>query len=241
MNALTVQGLSVHYGRTCALQDVSFEVAPGELVGVIGPNGAGKSSMFGAICGQLRHQGTVALGDRHCHHHRERMGIGFIPQRSRIDLDFPISVGQLVAMGRRRFTGPIARLRARDRLAVNEALDTVHLGDLIDRPIGTLSGGQLQRAFVARALAQEADVLLLDEALSGVDAPSTEELFDVFTTLTTKGCSLLVATHDLALARRRFPRCLAINGRLVADGPPEAALSTEAVDATFGSARLVVV
>ena len=135
-----------------------------------------------------------------------------------LDLDFPITVGQLVLSRRRRFLGLGRRPGSADRAAADEALAPSVSTASAPRALTTLSGGQAQRALLARALAQEADLVLLDEALSGVDQPRTEALLDLFARLRDEGTTLLVATHDLALARRRFDRCLAVNGRLVADG-----------------------
>ena len=233
---LSVDGLGVAYGDVVALRDVTFDVGAGELIAVIGPNGAGKSSMFRAIVGLVPHAGAVALSGAHCHHQRDRMCAAYIPQRSDLDMGFPITVGDLVLSGRRRFVPFGRRPRQADRDAALGCMRRVGVDDLADRPIGTLSGGQAQRAFLARALAQEAHVLLLDEALSGVDQPRTEQLLDVFHALRDDGVTLLVATHDLALARRRFDRCLAINRGLVADGDPRTVLGERELDAVFGSA-----
>ena len=233
---LRVDGVSVAYAPgSTVLDDVSFEVRPGELIAVVGPNGAGKSTLFKAISGLVAHSGVVELGGNHCHHQRDRLGAAYIPQRSDLDHDFPITVGQLVLAGRRRFLRVGQRPGRRHRLAAFEALERVGLDDLARRPLTTLSGGQAQRAFLARALAQEAHLILLDEALSGVDGPRTEGLLDLFGELAASGTSLLVATHDLALARRRFGRCLAINRGLVGDGPPDEALDPERIEATFGT------
>ncbi len=233
---LQVDGLGVHYGRHEALYDVSFKVGRGELIGVIGPNGSGKSSMFKAICGLVNHSGVVEVNGVHCHDHTDRMDLAYIPQRSDNDLNFPISVGELVLAGRRRFHHWWQRPTAHDRVVASQALARVQLPGAEGRALTELSGGQLQRAYLARALAQEASVVLLDESLSGVDQPTTAELFDVFESLAAEGTTLLVATHDLALARRRFSRCLAVNGTLRADGPPADVLSAEVLDSTFGSA-----
>ncbi len=233
---LEVHDLGVHYGERHALHDVSFAVGRGELIAVIGPNGAGKSTMFKAICGLVNHDGVVEVNGVHCHDHTDRMDLAYIPQRNDSDLHFPITVGELVLAGRRRFRRWYQRPTAADRAAAEAALERVQLGGAGDRALTELSGGQLQRAYVARALAQEASVVLLDEALSGVDQPSTLELLDVFESLAEHGTTLLVATHDLALARRRFTRCLAVNGTLRADGAPGTVLTTEALDSTFGSA-----
>lgn len=232
---LAVDSLAVDYGPVRVLRDVSFSVGAGELVAVIGPNGAGKSTLFKAITGAVAHEGVVELGGRHCHHHRDRLGAAYIPQHSDVDLRFPITVGDLVLGGRRRFLRVGQRRRPIDRRTVEDCLDRVDLADVERRPIWTLSGGEVQRAFIARALAQEAHVLLLDEALSGIDRPRTEHLLSLFTELCASGTTLLVATHDLSLARRSFDRCLAINTRLVADGPPQVALADASLEATFGT------
>jgi manganese/iron transport system ATP-binding protein len=234
--ALAVAGLGVRFGQREVLAGVGFSVGRGELVGVVGPNGAGKSTLFRAICGLVDHSGEVTIGGVRCHHHRDRMPTAFIPQRSALDPDFPITVGELVLSGRRRFRRWWSRPAPADRRTAEQALATVHLTGRERDPVGVLSGGQLQRALLARALAQEADILLLDETLSGVDAPTTAELLALFRRITDGGRTLLVATHDLAVARRHFDRCLALNGRLVADGPPGRVLQGAALEATFGSA-----
>ncbi len=233
---LEVRGLGVQYGARHALHDVSFSVGRGELIAVIGPNGAGKSTMFKAICGLVNHEGVVEVNGVHCHDHTDRMDLAYIPQRNDSDLNFPITVGELVLAGRRRFRHWWQRPSAEDREVAATALERVQLAGTEGRSLSELSGGQLQRAYVARALAQHASVVLLDEALSGVDQPTTNELLDVFEQLAAEHTTLLVATHDLALARRRFARCLAVNGTLRADGPPAQSLSADVLDSTFGSA-----
>jgi manganese/iron transport system ATP-binding protein len=232
---LEVDRLGVRYGDVDVVHDVSFAVHPGELIAVIGPNGAGKSTLFKAICGLVNHSGVVEVNGVHCHHRTDRMDLAYIPQRNDSDLNFPITVGELVLAGRRRFRHWWERPTSADRDIAAEALSRVVLAGSEDRALTELSGGQLQRAYVARALAQQASVVLLDEALSGVDQPTTIELLDVFASLAADGTTLLVATHDLALARRRFRRCLAINGTLRADGTPTDVLSADVLDATFGS------
>lgn len=233
---LAVDHLGVSFGNRNVLRDTSFTVGEGELIAVIGPNGAGKSTLFKAICGLVNHDGVVEVNGVHCHDHADRMDLAYIPQRSDSDLAFPITVGELVVSGRRRFRHWWQRPGRADHLLAAAALARVGLTEESDRSLTELSGGQLQRAYVARALAQEASVVLLDEALSGVDEPSTAELLDVFEALAAEGTTLLVATHDLALARRRFPRCIAVNGTIRADGPPTDVLTTDVLESTFGSA-----
>ncbi len=233
---LSVDNLGVRYGDRIAIHDISLDVQAGELIAVIGPNGAGKSTMFKAICGLVNHTGTVEVNGVHCHDHTDRMDIAYIPQRNDSDLNFPMTVTELVLAGRRRFHRWYARPTSIDRRVAAEVLERVNLHDVGDRTLTELSGGQLQRAYLARALAQQASVVLLDEALSGVDQPTTAELFDLFDSLVADGTTLLVATHDLALARRRFSRCLAINGSVRADGSPADALAPDVLDQVFGSA-----
>jgi manganese/iron transport system ATP-binding protein len=233
---LEVIELGVSYGDTVVLEAVSFAVGRGELIGVIGPNGAGKSTLFKAICGLVNHTGEVEVNGVHCHSRTDRMDIAYIPQRSNNDITFPITVGELVLAGRRRFHRWYARPSSHDRSEAVRLLELVDLAGMEGRSLNQLSSGQLQRAYVARALAQEASVLMLDESLSGVDEPSTAELFEVFERLVLQGSTLLIATHDLALARRRFSRCMAVNGRLLGDGPPDVVLSSDVLDRTFGSA-----
>jgi ABC-type Mn2+/Zn2+ transport system ATPase subunit len=238
--ALTVSDLSAGYGGRPVLRNVTFEVGWGELVAVIGPNGAGKSTMFKSISGLIPSTGEVAIGDHSCHHTRDRMSAAYIPQRSDLDLGFPVTVGEIVLSGRRRFLRWWQRPGAADRAKALDALDAVDLTGMERRPIGSLSGGQAQRAFLARALAQEAEVFLLDESLSGVDAPAAAGFLGLFRSLCDQGAAILIATHDLALARHRFDRCIAVNGTVVADGPPEIALESRALEATFGSGALAV-
>ena len=161
--------------------------------------------------------------------------LAYIPQRQDHDVHFPNTVGELVLAGRRRFGHWWQRPSSHDREVAAASLERVNLAGACDKALSELSGGQLQRAYVARALAQEASVVLLDEALAGVDLPSTRELVNVFEQLASEGTTVLVATHDLALARRRFRRCLAINGTLRADGVPSEVLSLEVLDGVFGS------
>lgn len=232
---LELQTLGVTLGERQVLHDVSFSVRRGELIAVVGPNGAGKSTLMRAICGLVNHDGVVEVNGVHCHDRTDRMDLAYIPQRNDSDLAFPLTVGELVCAGRRRFRRWWQRPTADDRTVVAESLARVLLPGTVDRSLTELSGGQLQRAYLARALAQRASVVLLDEALSGVDEPTTEELFDVFTTLVDNGTTLVVATHDLGLVRRRFPRCLAVNGTLLVDGPPADVLSPAAVDDLFSA------
>jgi len=233
--ALSVENLTVRYGNRVAVAGVDLRAEWGELIAVIGPNGAGKSTLFKSLAGLVPFSGAVYLDGEQCHCGRSP-ATAYLPQRADVDTDFPITVGSLVLTGRRRFLPPWRRPRRADRAAVAAALDAVDLTERANDPIGWLSGGQLQRAFVARALASQARVLLLDEAFAGVDGPSTAELMALFARLAAAGRTVLVATHDLALTRGHFSRCVAVNGTIVADGAPREVLTMTSLEATFGSA-----
>lgn len=226
--------VAVSYGDTRALLYSSFSVTAGELVAVVGPNGAGKSTLFKALAGFVDHEGDVVVHGEHCHH-LERKAIAYIPQQSDLDLRFPITVSEVVMAGRRRFHAGRMRATQHDHATVASCLEQVDLAGTESRSLSTLSGGQVQRVLLARALAQEADVLLLDEALSGVDTRHTDELISLFSTLCARGTSVLVSTHDLGLVRSRFTRCLTVNGRVLGDGTPTVELSGEKLERLFGS------
>lgn len=227
--------VAVTYDETfVALADASFAVGSGELIAVVGPNGAGKSTLFKALAGFVDHAGDVVVHGHKCHH-LERQSIAYIPQQTDIDLRFPITVAEVVMAGRRRFHGRRMRTTQADISQVLACLSQVDLAGMETRSLATLSGGQVQRVLLARALAQEADVLLLDEALSGVDAVHTDELISLFQNLASAGTSIMVSTHDLSLVRQRFTRCLAINRRIVGDGHPHTELADNKLEQLFSA------
>lgn len=227
--ALEVRDLSVRYGQTVALSDVSMHLDPGEVVALVGPNGAGKSSLLRAVMGLVAHDGQVTIHTRGA----GTTAVAFVPQRADVDLQFPITVRQVVADGRRPFLAPWRRQGNVDRAAISGALAIVGLDGFERRPLCKLSGGQVQRTFIARALAQEADLLLLDEPLSGVDVPTSDGLIDLLHQLADDGRAILLSTHDLPQVRHRFARCLVLNGRLLADGPPHNVLRAEQLEELF--------
>ena len=224
--------VAVSYGDVRALTASSFSVVAGEFIAVVGPNGAGKSTLFKALAGFIDHEGDVVVHGEHCHH-LERQAIAYIPQQSDVDLRFLITVAEVVMAGRRRFHGARMRATQADHDSVAHCLEQVDLADMGDRSLSTLSGGQVQRVLLARALAQEADVLLLDEALSGVDTRHTEELIALFRELCAQGTSILVSTHDLALVRSHFSRCITLNGHIIGDGAPAHEITGDRLDAVF--------
>ncbi len=220
---LVAEGLTVYYGAVPALLDVSFAIDVGERVAVVGPNGAGKSTLFKVIAGLLRPTaGTLRVFG---HPPGAHLCIGYVPQRNQIDWGFPVTVTDVVMMGRSAKIGLLRWPRRQDREVVRRALRQVDMDTLADRSIGELSGGQQQRVFLARALAQEAEILLLDEPLTGLDTPSQENLFAVLDRLRAQGITVLVATHDLDQAGSHFDRVMLLNRRLIALGPAAEVLS----------------
>ncbi|QAY72687.1 metal ABC transporter ATP-binding protein [Agromyces protaetiae] len=196
---------------------LAFAIEPGEAVALIGPNGAGKSTLLGGLLGLVpRTAGTVEyLGETHA-----AVGmIGFLPQSAELDPEFPISLEQVVMQGRYRKLGFFRWPGRDDRRAVRESLATVGLGSLAKRRFGELSGGQRQRGLLARALASEPSLLLLDEPFNGLDQQNRDALIDTLRVLKHRGVAVLVSTHDLELARLVCDSVVLVNGVQLAHGP----------------------
>jgi manganese/iron transport system ATP-binding protein len=225
-------GLAVSRATQYALKDVSFQVERGEQIAVVGPNGAGKSTLIKLIVGILKpDQGEVLM----CGHAPDRHTcIAYVPQRSQIDWSFPATVEDVVMMGRIGRMGLFRRPRRRDWQYVRASLDRVNAAHLAQKQIGELSGGQQQRVFIARTLAQEAELLLLDEPLSGLDAPSQQAIFQILASLRPDGVTVLVAIHDLSLAAERFDRVMLLNKRIVAFDRGSAVLNAANLLAAYG-------
>ena len=236
--SLELRQVTVRYNGATALDNVSFRVATGERIAVVGPNGAGKSTLFKVIAGILR----PASGSIHIFGNPPggHLCIAYVPQRSQIDWSFPVTVSDVVMMGRSGKIGVLRWPRRRDWEIVDHALDRVGIGPLASRQIGELSGGQQQRVFLARALAQEAELLLLDEPLTGLDLPSQENLFDILDILRAQGITVLVATHDLDQAASHFDRMMLLNRRLVAFGRPQEVFTPQHLVTAYGGHLHVV-
>ena len=221
---IAADGLAVGYGGPPVLQDVSFQLEPGERIALLGPNGGGKSTLFRAVLGEL----SPLAGELEV-----RGSCGFVPQTERSRLDYPVTALDVALMGtlsRTQWWRPNGR---RERAHAAEALDRVGLRAEAKRQFGELSGGQRQRVLVARALVQDAPILLLDEPFTGVDRVSEELLEDLLAELAGDGRGILVATHDIDQARR-CDRVLCLNRRQVAFGPPVEALTRGTLEATYG-------
>jgi len=221
---LDVQHLSIRYNGHFALEDVTFHLHESERVAVVGPNGAGKSTLFKAVSGVLPPtSGEVNIFGSRPHRH---VCIAYIPQRSQVDWNFPVNVADVVMMGRSAKLGPLSWPHKKDWDYVHHALETVELSDLATYQINQLSGGQQQRMFIARALAQEAELMLMDEPLNGLDTPSQEGILSLLDRLKKENVTVMVATHDLEQAASHFDRIMLLNQRIIAFGNPSRVLQT---------------
>lgn len=229
---LDVKNIAVHYNGRLALENITFHLHEGERVAVVGPNGAGKSTLFKVVSGVLPPtSGEVNIfGSRPGGH----VCIAYVPQRSQVDWNFPVNVADVVMMGRSAKLGPLNWPHKKDWDHVHRALETVELTNLASRQISQLSGGQQQRMFIARALAQEAELMLMDEPLTGLDTPSQEGLLNLLDTLRNQRVTVMVATHDLDQAARHFDRILLLNHHIVAFGNPDDVLKTENLLSAYG-------
>jgi manganese/zinc/iron transport system ATP- binding protein len=224
--------VTVAYGRRPVLWNVDFTVAAPGLFGIIGPNGAGKSTLLKAALGLVPLAGgSVLFFGQPLDAVRRR--VGYVPQRETVDWDFPVSAMDVVLMGTYARLGWLRRPGPAERRLAHDCLDRVGLGDLAGRQIGRLSGGQQQRVFLARALAQQADIYLLDEPMSGVDARSQQQIFSVLAGLRDEGKLVIVVHHDLRTAREWFDAVALIDMRLVAAGPTAAVLTPENFRRTY--------
>ena len=238
-SGLALDGVDAGYGDGLVLHGVSLAVPPGTLVGVIGPNGSGKSTLLKAILGLAPVvTGTILLDGRPIAAQRDRLA--YVPQREAVDWSFPVNAEQVVMMGRYPRVGWLRMPGAADRRAVREALERVALADLGQAQIGALSGGQQQRVFLARALVQEASVLLLDEPMTGVDQTTEQLIVKLLRELRDTGTTILHATHDLESAAEVSDLLCFVNGRVVAFGPPAETFTPPILHATFGGELLIV-
>ncbi|MBA2479986.1 MAG: metal ABC transporter ATP-binding protein [Planctomycetes bacterium] len=233
MTELRLADVTVCYGKDPAVHHLDLALPFGSLVALLGPNGAGKSTLMRAILGWLPlTTGTITVAGRPLADVPER--IAYLPQRSLPDVDFPISVREVVAMGRHALVGAWRRFSAEDTRAVDSAITEMGLDRLQDRQLGTLSGGQVQRALLARALATGADIFLLDEPFAGLDAAAVTSLARSLRQWVDRGRLVVAVVHDLALVRSSFTHAVLLRSHLIAHGAPDAVLSTESLAAAFG-------
>ncbi len=231
-NILRFSDVTVRHGPVLALDRLSVNILCGSLTAILGPNGAGKSTLLRSILGwHSLSTGEIRIGDRHTHHQLPRLA--YLPQRHLIDWDFPITVRAVVEQGRYPALGLFSRFSKTDQAAVARALDELDIANLATRQISQLSGGEQQRVFLARALAQGADIFLLDEPFAGLDLHATEELAHILRAWQAQGRTVLAVVHDLSLAREHFVNAVLLNTRLIAAGEVAAVLTPHNVDTAY--------
>jgi ABC-type Mn2+/Zn2+ transport system ATPase subunit len=236
---LRLRGVSAGYGEGYILGDVDLDLPPRSLTAVVGPNGSGKSTLLRAILGLTPvTTGSVTVDGMRAE--RARARIAYVPQREAVDWSFPISAADVVMMGRYPTLGVLRRPGPRDRRAVGDALERVGIAELAGRQIGALSGGQQQRVFLARALVQDASVLLLDEPMTGVDQATEHVIDGLLHELRDDGATIVLTTHDLESAAAHSDRLLFVNRRIVAYGTPAETFTPPILHATFGGELLIV-
>ena len=233
--AIEVEALTVHYGEVLALDAASLSISPGRVCGLIGMNGSGKSTLFKSIMGVVRPDaGTVRILGGTSADARKRGSVSYVPQSEQVDWDFPLSVRDVVMTGRYGHLGITRRPRAADHDAVDAALERVELTELATRQIGQLSGGQRKRAFVARGIAQEAQVLLLDEPFAGVDTRSQATMTRLLRELAAQDVCILIATHDLGSLPELADEAVLFNRRVLLHASPEEIIRPENLALAFG-------
>ncbi len=231
---LEMEHVQVSYNGQPALDDMTFQVPHGARLAIVGPNGAGKTTLFKALVG------LVQVKKGHIHIHGQPLGnhqdcVAYVPQREEVDWRFPVNVYDVVMMGRIGQLGLLRRPNKADREVVAQSLEHLGITDLQKRPIGELSGGQQQRVFLARALAQEPHILLMDEPFTGVDFTTQEATLDLLEHLQVQEVTAIVSTHDLTLASERFEQILLLNKRVIAFGSPEEVFTPPNLSRAFGS------
>jgi len=232
-SALLVKGLTVSYGTKPAVFSVDATIPKASMSAIIGPNGAGKSTFLKSVLGIVpRLSGTAFVAGKPLE--TMRQAIAYVPQRASVDWDFPTRVHDVVTMGQFRKLGLLGWLRPSHRQKTMDCLDRVGMADFADRQIGQLSGGQQQRVFLARALAQQADLYLLDEPFAGVDAATEKAIIDVLKGLKAEGKTVVCVHHDLATVNDYFDHVLMLNIRKIAEGPVATTFTGPVLHDTYG-------
>lgn len=239
MDALTVENLSVAYDKKTVLENVNVTVPTGRLTAIIGPNGAGKSTFLKAVLNQLPNKvGKVEILGKLFS--PKSLVVGYVPQRNAVDWEFPTTALDIVLMGRYGHTRLFKRPSKHDKLLALEALESVGMQDFADRSIGQLSGGQQQRVFLARALAQNADVYFLDEPFAGVDAATEKTIIDILKSLKAEGKSIFVVHHDLQTVQDYFDYTILLNKTILASGTTKETFTPEQIQKTYGGKLLMM-
>lgn len=238
-SSIEVENLTVTYGKTAVLWDVTLTIPKGKLVGIIGPNGAGKSTLLKAMLEMIDVlSGKITFFDQSFKKFRNK--IAYVPQRSSVDWDFPITAFELVLMGRYGKLGYIKWPKAADKEAAKKALGLVGMLSFADRQISQLSGGQQQRLFIARALLQEAELYLMDEPFAGVDIATEKAIVTLMDKLKEQGKTLLVVHHDLSTVKTYFDWAILLNTCLIANGPVNEVFCSDMIMRTFGRSNVLL-
>ncbi len=234
--AIDIQDVSVRYHEKVVLRDATAMVPKGSICGLVGMNGAGKSTLFKAVMNAVPLlKGKVRLNGLTVKMAQKKGVVAYVPQAEAVDWNFPVSVRDVVTMGRYGFMNFLRIPNAKDKELVEEALARVHLLDFADRQVGQLSGGQRKRVFVARALAQGASILLLDEPFAGVDAKTEASLVELLRELQKQGVTTLIAAHDLATIGSYCDHIILLKGTIVASGPTKNVFTRENIAITYDS------
>ncbi|WP_343635972.1 metal ABC transporter ATP-binding protein [Fluviicola sp.] len=236
--AVEIKEFSVFYRDTLALDHVSLTINAGKITGIIGPNGSGKSTLLKGILGIIPvKRGEVTFFGSSLEKYRSK--IAYVPQRESIDWDFPITVEEVVAMGRIRPKKWWSRTTMADKDIVKETLKKVQLSEFAHRQIGQLSGGQQQRVFLARALAQEAELIVMDEPFVGIDMASQESILAIVQKLRDSGKTVIIVHHDLSVVAQYFDEVVLLNKKLIASGPIDEILKSENIEKAYGMTLLL--
>ena len=231
---ISVKGLSVSYDRKRVLTNIYLDIEPGLIYGLIGPNGAGKSTLFKAILGLIEtNSGKISIEGRPIE--KERKRVVYVPQRNGVDWTFPATVYDIVLMGRYPHKRIFQKMDAHDHDVAMQAMEDLGIANLKERQIGELSGGQQQRVFLARAMAQEAEVFLLDEPFVGVDVTTEEQIIKSLKRLAGEGKTLLVVHHDLATVKDYFDKVILLNQRMIAYGDTEETFTEDNIAKAYRS------
>ena len=235
---ISITDLQVAYQKTVVLDEVTLEIPEGQITGIIGPNGSGKTTLLKSIMGLIPTEtGTIRILEQPLDAIRKELA--YVPQRESVDWNFPASVFDVVAMGRLNTRKWWKRLNQEDLTIINKALEQVQLTEFRDRQIGQLSGGQQQRVFLARALAQQAQIILMDEPFVGVDMVSQSAILEVLFELRAQGKSMIIVHHDLLTVSNYFDYAILLNNKVVATGPTSEVLQPETLEKAYGATLLL--
>lgn len=233
MISLEAHNLTVAYDKVPVLWDIDFELPTGKIIGVIGPNGSGKTTLLKTIMGLIKPaSGYVKVFEQELDEVRHK--VAYVPQRESVDWDFPASVRDVVEMGRYRKNSLFRKLTKTDHAIIDDAIEKVMLSGFRDRQISQLSGGQQQRVFIARALAQGAEIFFMDEPFVGVDATTETAILDLLTTMRNEGKTVVIVHHDLQTVSGYFDHLVLLNTRVIACGPTEEVLTQENLSNAYG-------